>query len=59
MRKIEEVFVNGICLKDILDKHKKCVDEIEEREEREDILFEIKSLISQLDNEFNKLKKLI
>lgn len=31
----------------------------EEIDEKEDILFEIKSLISQLDNEFNKLKKLI
>ena len=34
-------------------------DEIDEKEEREDILFEIESLINQLDNEFNKLKKLI
>lgn len=34
-------------------------DEKEEINEKEDILFEIKSLISQLDNEFNKLKKLI
>lgn len=59
MRKIEEIFVNGICLKDILDKHKKWVDEQEENEEREDILFEIESLINQLNNEFNKLKKLI
>lgn len=31
----------------------------EENEEREDILFEIESLINQLNNEFNKLKKLI
>ena len=34
-------------------------DEIDEKEEREDILFEIESLINQLNNEFNKLKKLI
>lgn len=34
-------------------------DEKEERKEREDILFEIESLINQLNNEFNKLKKLI
>ena len=34
-------------------------DEQEENEEREDILFEIESLINQLNNEFNKLKKLI
>ena len=34
-------------------------DEKEENEEREDILFEIESLINQLNNEFNKLKKLI
>ena len=34
-------------------------DEKEEREEREDILFEIESLINKLNNEFNKLKKLI
>ena len=31
----------------------------EENKEREDILFEIDSLINQLNNEFNKLKKLI
>ena len=31
----------------------------EENKEREDILFEIESLINQLNNEFNKLKKLI
>ena len=31
----------------------------EERKEKEDILFEIESLINQLNNEFNKLKKLI
>ena len=34
-------------------------DEKEERKEKEDILFEIESLINQLNNEFNKLKKLI
>ena len=34
-------------------------DEQEERKEKEDILFEIESLINQLNNEFNKLKKLI
>ena len=32
-------------------------DEKEERKEKEDILFEIESLINQLNNEFNKLKK--
>ena len=32
---------------------------IEEREEKEDILFEIESLIKQLNHEFDKLKKLI
>ena len=31
----------------------------EEKKEKEDILFEIESLINQLNNEFNKLKKLI
>ena len=31
----------------------------EEIDEKEDIFFEIKSLINQLNNEFNKLKKLI
>ena len=34
-------------------------DEKEERKEKEDILFEIESLINQLNNEFNKLKNLI
>ena len=34
-------------------------DEKEEVDEKEDILFEIESLINQLNNEFNKLKKLI
>lgn len=34
-------------------------DKKEERKEKEDILFEIESLINQLNNEFNKLKKLI
>ena len=32
---------------------------IEDKQEKEDILFEIESLINQLNNEFNKLKKLI
>ena len=60
MRKIEEVFIDGVCLTDILEKHKKWAeDKQEENEEREDILFEIESLINQLNNEFNKLKKLI
>lgn len=31
----------------------------DEKNRKEDILFEIESLISQLNNEFNKLKKLI
>lgn len=34
-------------------------DEKEEIDEKEDVLFEIESLINQLNNEFNKLKKLI
>ena len=49
-----EVIINGSVW-----KFEPIEDEKEEREEKEDILFEIKSLISQLDNEFNKLKKLI
>ena len=44
MRKIEEVFVNGICLKDILDKHKKWVDE-EEGGERANLSFADLSLV--------------
>ena len=32
---------------------------IEDKQEKEDIIFEIESLINQLNNEFNKLKKLI
>ena len=44
MRKIEEVFVNGICLKDILDKHKKWVDE-EEDGERANLSFADLSLV--------------
>ena len=34
-------------------------DKQEENKEREDILFEIESLINQVNNELNKLKKLI
>ena len=37
----------------------KIVDDEKDRDEKEDILFEIESLINQLNNEFNKLKKLI
>ena len=44
MRKIEEVFVNGICLKEILDKHKKWVDE-EEGGERANLSFADLSLV--------------
>lgn len=40
-------------------KFKPIEDEKEEIDEKEDILFEIESLINQLNNEFNKLKKLI
>ena len=55
---------NGTCidvtLKGAIWKFELIEDEIlEENEEREDILFEIESLINQLNNEFNKLKKLI
>ena len=35
----------------------KLIEDVEK--EKEDILFEIESLINQLNNEFNKLKKLI
>ena len=44
MRKIEEVFINGVCLKDILDKHKKWVDE-EEDGERANLSFADLSLV--------------
>ena len=44
MRKIEEVFINGVCLKDIHDKHKKWVDEREERKEH-NLLLEVKQVI--------------
>ena len=54
---------NGTCidvtLKGAIWKFELIEDEKEERKEKEDILFEIKSLINQLNNEFNKLKKLI
>ena len=54
---------NGTCidvtLKGAIWKFELIEDEKEENEEREDILFEIESLINQLNNEFNKLKKLI
>ena len=48
-----------ITLKGAIWKFELIEDEKEEREEKEDILFEIESLINQLNNEFNKLKKLI
>lgn len=48
-----------IPLNGIIWKFELIEDEKEERKEREDILFEIESLINQLNNEFNKLKKLI
>ena len=54
---------NGTCidvtLKGAIWKFELIEDKQEENEEREDILFEIESLINQLNNEFNKLKKLI
>ena len=40
-------------------KFKPIEEDDEKKEEKEDILFEIESLINQLNNEFNKLKKLI
>ena len=48
MRKIEEVFVNGVCLKDILDKHKKWVDE-EEDGERANLSFADLSFVDLFD----------
>ena len=48
-----------VTLKGAIWKFELIEDEQEENEEREDILFEIESLINQLNNEFNKLKKLI
>ena len=48
-----------VALKGAIWKFELIEDEKEENEEREDILFEIESLINQLNNEFNKLKKLI
>ena len=54
---------NGTCidvtLKGAIWKFELIEDEKEERKEKEDILFEIESLINQLNNEFNKLKNLI
>ena len=54
---------NGTCidvtLKGAIWKFKIVEDEKEERKEKEDILFEIESLINQLNNEFNKLKNLM
>ena len=54
---------NGTCidvtLKGAIWKFELIEDKQEENKEREDILFEIESLINQLNNEFNKLKKLI
>ena len=49
-----------VTLKGAIWKFELIEDEIlESKQEREDILFEIESLINQLNNEFNKLKKLI
>ena len=52
---------NGTCidvtLKGAIWKFELIEDEKEERKEKEDILFEIESLINQLNNEFNKLYK--
>lgn len=54
---------NGTCidipLRGLIWKFELIEDEKEERKEKEDILFEIESLINQLNNEFNKLKKLM
>ena len=54
---------NGTCidvtLKGAIWKFELIEDKQEENEEREDILFEIESLFNQLNNEFNKWKKLI
>ena len=44
MRKIEEVFIDGVCLTDILEKHKKWVDE-EEDGERANLSFADLSLV--------------
>lgn len=46
-----DVIINGCIWKF------KLIEDVEK--EKEDILFEIESLINQLNNEFNKLKKLI
>ena len=48
-----------VTLKGAIWKFELIEDEKEENEEREDILFEIESLIKQLNHEFDKLKKLI
>ena len=49
-----------VTLKGAIWKFELIEDEIlESKQEREDILFEIENLINQLNNEFNKLKKLI
>ena len=53
---------NGTCidvtLKGAIWKFK-IVDDEKERDEKEDIIFEIESLIKQLNHEFDKLKKLM
>ena len=54
-----DIVLNGAIWKFKPIEDEKEEDEKEEREEKEDILFEIESLINQLNNEFNKLKKLI
>lgn len=54
-----DIVLNGCVWKFKPIEDEKEEDEKEEREEKEDILFEIESLINQLNNEFNKLKKLI
>ena len=54
---------NGTCidvsLSGVIWKFELIEDEKEERKEKEDILFEIESLIKQLNHEFDKLKNLI
>ena len=54
---------NGTCidvtLKGAIWKFELIEDEQEENEEQEDIIFEIESLIKQLNHEFDKLKNLM
>ena len=55
-----DIPLNGSVWKfELIEDKKEEREEKEERKEKEDVLFEIESLINQLNNEFNKLKKLI